>query len=356
MSVTVVTGARALIGTDLSLLEDPAIVVDEGRIVSVAARRDVHPTSARHVHCDDMTLLPGFIDAHVHIGFAEPRDVLAGGVTTVRDLGWPPKDIFPLVRFSLSPGFVGPRVLAAGQMLTAPGGYPTRAAWAPPGTGCEVSGPGDAREAVRKQTYLGASVIKVALNPPVGPVLDLATLTAIVEAAHERGLKTTGHVHGVKELDKALAAGLDELAHMLMGTERIPSETIDRMVEQGMRVVPTLSVRFGWDRKRAISNLRSFKDAGGMIVYGTDLGNAGPRPGIDPREVKALVAAGLTGTDVVRAATVDSARWLGLDGGCLSTAASADIIAVDGDPTLDPACLSAVRFVMRAGEVVRFPP
>lgn len=357
MTATVITGGRALVGERLDVLEDPAILVEDSRIVSIAPRTGVHPVHARHIHCDGMTLLPGFIDAHVHIGFAKPHDVLVRGITTARDLACPPGVIFPLKEASSEIGFDGPRVLAAGQMLTAPKGYPMRAGWAPPGTGLEVKGPEDAAEAVARQADAGADVIKVALNPPVGPTLDLATLKAIVAAAHSRGLRTTGHVYGVAELEKALSAGLDELAHMLMSPEIIPGPVLETMVAQGMRVVPTLSVRFGRDRKKAIANVQAFVAAGGTVIYGTDLGNAGPKPGIDRREVKAMSSAGLSGADIIRSATVDAAGWLRLtDTGVLSAGAAADVIAVMGDPLADPLSLADARFVMRAGVAVRFPP
>jgi imidazolonepropionase-like amidohydrolase len=357
MNRTVITAERALIGRDLEVLQDPAILVEGDRIISVAPRTKVHPENARHVHCDGMTLLPGFIDSHVHIGFADPHDVLVGGVTTVRDLGWPPDVIFPMKHASAEAGSDGPLILAAGQMLTAPGGYPTRAPWAPPGTGLEVSGPEAAVAAVKRQADSGADVIKVALNPPVGPTLDLDTLTSIVDAAHALGLKTTGHVHGLAELEKGLEAGLHELAHMLLSDEVIPAATITRMVDQSLVVVPTLSVRCGHDLETAIGNLRSFLEAGGSVVYGTDLGNAGPRPGIDPLEIAAMASAGMSATDIVRSATVAAAEWLRLsEAGRIAEGAVADMIAVPGDPEGDIEVLSHPRFVMRSGITYRFPP
>jgi imidazolonepropionase-like amidohydrolase len=275
-----------------------------------------------------MTLTPGFIDAHVHIGFYEPGRVLRGGVTTVRDLGWPADEIHALTARSRDAGFDGPEILAAGPILTAPGGYPTRATWAPPGTGREVRDAAEARSAVQEVAEHGASVIKVSLNPSVGPTLDAPTLAAIVERAHEKGLKVTGHVHGTNELEKALDARMDELAHMLMGDEVISARTIDRMVASGMAVVPTLSCRFGHERRTAIGNLVRFREAGGKVIYGTDLGNEGPRPGIDRREVEGMVHAGYSVSDVIRSATVDAAEWLGLnDRGALMPGRLADIVA-----------------------------
>ncbi|MFN2525327.1 MAG: amidohydrolase family protein, partial [Actinomycetota bacterium] len=242
-------GGRALIGRDLTLLAEAVLVVEDHRIAAVGRGAEVRvPEGAEVVDVAGFTLIPGFIDSHVHIGFYEPREVLAGGVTTVRDLGWPPDEIFELVRRSET-DLDMPRVLAAGAMLTAPGGYPTRAAWAPPGTGLEIASPDEARAAVDDLAQRGSAVIKIALYPEVGPTLDLETVSAIVAAAHDRGLKVTGHISGLAELDKAIAAGVDELAHMLMSAERIPDDTLADMVAAGMVVVPTLSIRTGSDRR-----------------------------------------------------------------------------------------------------------
>jgi imidazolonepropionase-like amidohydrolase len=173
-------------------------------------------------------------------------------------------------------------------------------------------------------------VIKVALNPEVGPVLDRSTLTAIVAAAAERGLGVTGHVTGIHELVKALDAGVSELAHMLMGRDVIPAEVIARMVAQEMAVVPTLAVRRGPDRRRAIANLEAFLAAGGQVVYGTDLGNSGPRPGIDRREVTAMEGAGMGPQEIVASATSDAARHLGVeDRGVIAEGMVADLVLLD---------------------------
>jgi imidazolonepropionase-like amidohydrolase len=237
-------------------------------------------------------------------------------------------------------------------MLTAPGGYPLAAGWAPQETGRPVADPAEASEAVVEQVERGAAVIKIALNPPAGPVLHEATLRAIVTAAHENGRRVTGHVHGLSELRKAVDAGVDELAHMLMSQERIPDSLLELMVRQDITVVPTLAVRFGRDRRKAIDNTRRFLAAGGRVVYGTDLGNAGPRPGIDPREVKAMTSAGMSPTEIIASATVESARYLGLErAGVLAPGMRADIVALQGDAVATAKALTRVVMVWRDGRL-----
>lgn len=348
-SVAIVARA-ALAGPRLERVAPATLVISGGRVETVAASP---PRGAEVVDARGCTLVPGFVDAHVHIAFADPHDVVAGGVTTARDLAWPPAEIHALARRSRAASFDGPLVLAAGPMLTAPGGYPTRAAWAPPGCGREVATPADARAAVATTLDEGACVVKVALNPPVGPTLPRDVLGAIVAAAHARGARVTGHVHGLDELDKALDAGVDELAHMLMSPERIPEATVRRMVAAGMTVVPTLSVRSD-DQDVACDNVARFVSAGGRVVYGTDLGNEGPGPGIDAREVGAMTRASMSSRAIVASATVEAAAYLGLARkGVLAPGYDADVVAVEGDADADAGALTRVRMVWRGGRRVR---
>src|SRR5204862_5158021 len=121
----------------------------------------------------DGVLLPAAADRHVHIALADPGAVLLGGVTAVRDLGWPPEEIFPLAAASEGPSFNGPLIRAAGPMITAPGGYPIGGSWAPPnGTGMVVVSPDDAILAVDYLAGRGAAQIKVALNAEWGPTVS----------------------------------------------------------------------------------------------------------------------------------------------------------------------------------------
>jgi len=354
VATTAIVGGRALVGTELEPIDEATVVISNDVIRAVGASAEIEPPEdAELVDATGFTLLPGFIDSHVHIGMAPPIEVLRGGVTTVRDLAWPPQTIWALSGKSKSEDWQGPEIIAAGQMLTVPDGYPLRAAWAPPDTGRAIRSAAEGWEAVDEQADSGACVIKVALNGLAGPTIDAGTLAAIVEAAHARGLRVTGHVHGLSELHKALDAGMDELAHMLMSPEPIPATTVNRMVSAHMTIVPTLSCFFGKEQTIAIENMRAFIAAGGHFVYGTDLGNEGPRPGIDPREVDALARAGLGDSDIVASATTRAAVHLGLtDRGALARGLLADVVAVLWVPGGDPIELTQVGMVWRRGRRV----
>jgi imidazolonepropionase-like amidohydrolase len=351
---TAVLGGSALLGERLESVDDAVILIDGRTITTAGSTSSVRvPADAATVDATDLTLVPGFIDAHVHIAFASPREVLSGGVTYARDLAWSPQEIWPLVEESKADAFPGPRLSAVGQMLTVEGGYPTGALWAPVGVARVVRSADDAVIAVANQADEGACAIKVALDAGAGPTLSRETLAAIVAAAHARGLRVTAHVSGLVELAKAIDAGVDELAHVLMSEERVPDDAITSMVRRGIVVVPTMSCRFGSDLELAIDNLRRHLQAGGEVVYGTDLGNEGPQPGIDARELAAMHESGMTVLEIIASATVDAARYLGLGStGSLAAGMEADVIAVRGDPTEDVRVLTSVEFVFRSGRLV----
>jgi imidazolonepropionase-like amidohydrolase len=345
-NTTIVTGATVLAGEELAPLVGQAVLIEDGSVARVGPSDMRAPNGAEIVDATGLTLMPGFIDAHVHIKFHSPRDVVTGGVTAVRDLGWPSGEIRPLVSESAHVDYAGP-------ILTAPGGYPTRAGWAPPGAALEVGDPETAQRAVDRVRDDGACAVKIALNPPVGPVFDTATLHALTARAHEHGLRVTAHVWGLDQLHAALDAHVDELAHMLLGPDKIPDGTIARMVSQEMAVVPTLSIRSGVDRWRAIDNLRRFVEAGGLVVYGTDLGNAGPRPGIDGREVRGMAWAGMSPRAIIASATVVASKWLGLPLSAIEEGRAADLVAVGGRPLEKARHLTDVRMVWRRGRRMR---
>lgn len=238
----------------------------------------------------DGTALPGFRDSHVHLGLADGTKLIDAGIAAVDDFGW---------ELEAARGWLNnenlPHITIAGQLLTAPGGYPTQSGWAPDGATYEIASAADAAAAVDRQYAAGAGFIKIALNADVGPVVDDDTLTAIVTHASSLGLRTAAHTQGVGQAERAFHAGVDRLAHAPW-SERLSDESIAAMARV-MSWVSTLDIH-GWGRYDADfavanDNVRRFYAAGGDIRYGTDLGN-GPLPlGINHRELLALEHAGL---------------------------------------------------------------
>ena len=343
VGVTVLDGGGGPPARDQTVVAAGGVITRVGPAGQVAA-----PPEAVLVDGAGGTLLPGIVDAHVHLGFYPPAQVLAGGVTTVRDLGWPRERLDALREGAAAPGAASPRLLAAGQIVTVPGGYPTRAPWAPPGTARPVDGAAEAVAAVAELAGTGAAVIKVALDDRVGPTLPAPVLAALVGAAAERGLGVTAHVGTAVEAAKALAAGVGELAHWPFDSRPLPDPLVDALAESVV-AVPTLHI----DPTRARrAGLRRFVARGGRVVYGTDLGNQGPPPAVDTEELRLLVGAGLAPGQALAAATSVAAAHLGLAGtGVVAPGARADLLLVDGDPLADLTALSRVRLVTRDGWV-----
>lgn len=294
----------------------------------------------------DGVLLPGLVDHHVHTGLVDASALSRAGLTTVRDLGWIPDEIWETAAASGDGRTPGPRVLAAGPFLTAPGGYPTRQQWAPEGIAWELRGPEDAERAVGALTGHQPCTVKIALNDEAGPCPDDETLDAVVRCAHRSGLPVTAHTEGAGQAERAARAGVDQLAHTPF-SERLDDRLLDRLAAT-TGVISTIDIH-GWgadtpERRVAVDNLRGFHRRGGTVHYGTDLGN-GPLPlGVNAREIAALREAGLTATDVLVAMTG------GVPGaGSLAPGARADLVAVPGDPLSEPECLACATPVLKAG-------
>jgi imidazolonepropionase-like amidohydrolase len=319
-------------------------VIAEGGIITFAGPSAGSPLADERLEVDGF-LMPAIADRHVHVRLADPGAVLLGGVAAVRDLAWPADEIFALADASELPSFNGPLIRAAGPMLTGRGGYPTKASWAPPGTGLELDGPEHTARVVNELASRGAGVIKVSLNAEAGPTPSDAELTALVESAHGRGLPVAAHVQGVGQAERAVGAGLDEFAHAPW-TERL-SEQLLEAAARTMRVVSTLDIlSFGDvtpELRTACDNLVRFRAAGGQVVYGTDLGNGAIPPGIDVREALLLhEAVRMSPEEVLTAMTATR----------LEPGAPADLIALGRDPLEELDALRDLKLVVRAGRVV----
>lgn len=358
MTVTAVRAPLGWLGPG-RLVEDVLVVLDGGRVayagsaagVGVVASGTeggtetldggpVPPEPDQEIHFEGF-LMPGVVDRHVHIGMADPFSVVAGGVTAVRDLGWPPEVVLSMAGASEGPAFNGPLIRAAGPMLTCPGGYPTRSGWAPNGTGLEVRGAEEAAGAASVLLEAGAAVLKVALNSEAGPTLSDQDLVAICDVAHRGGTIVTAHCQGREQAARALGAGVDEFAHCPW-SERLADELIEAMAKR-MRIVSTLDIlSYGRDTpelRTAIDNLRRFLAAGGRVAYGTDLGNGPIPPGIHVGEAWHLRTAGLSGEEVLEALTFRP----------LAAGEPADLVGLGGNPLEDLDALANVRLVLRAG-------
>jgi imidazolonepropionase-like amidohydrolase len=402
-----VRGSHVLDVESGELSDRNVVVIRDSRVVSVEA---TVPADARLIDLPDSILMPGLIDAHTHIllhgnkGAEEARYQLMeeypahriahavqamrisldNGFTTIRDLGSEGVGYADVaLRDAVAEGIIeGPRMLVAGPALSSTGTYPVqryRPDWAFPAGVQVVDGADACRRAVREQISYGADWIKVYTNSGAGRTLNAdgyidsppnwtaEELTAIVSEAHSRGTKVAAHATSDIGLDMALAAGVDSIEH---GYSIRPAAA-KLMAERGVYLSPTMLAADYviehrarergpiWQAIRDVQarTLRNCLDAGVKIAFGTDVGGFPWTEFNQAEEMPFLERIGMSATDIIRSATTVAAELLGLasEVGTLRPGASADIIAVKGDPRSDLTRLASIDFVMRAGQVVRSP-
>ena len=316
------------------------------------------PVGVRVIGAGHNWVGPGIIDAHVHLAFGSAEEALCGGVVGVRDLGSPRRDALRLRTGHRRPPARTPYIGVAGPILTATNGYPSRS-WGANGFASFLATPAQARLAVRGLAGDGVDVVKVAVERgPDGalPVPSTAVLRAVVEAAHGAGLKVVAHALTVEAVGRVIDAGVDELAHTPV--EPLPEALVDRIAAAGVTVISTLQTFFSTGSGRAAAaNAAALHRAGVPLVYGTDLGNAGTRTGVDPRELDRLADAGLGRFGALRAATDGAAGVAGmrLRTGRLEQGRPAAAVLLNGDPLVEPGVWRVPRAVVCDGRLVEPP-
>ena len=347
------------------------------------------------------TVLPGLIDAHVHVasdtsrspGFGPPPAqhgepprpaglaqyilaatadrILRSGFTTVRDVGAYDDEVLAL-RAAIDAELVpGPRVYTCGRIIsaTAPGGEIFHSMYR------EADGPWEMRKAVREQLKRGAEFIKfmatgarsVVLEDPEPAQMTLEEMKAIVDEAHRMGKRVAAHAEGLEGTRWALEAGADTIEHGL-ALHREP-KLLDDMAERGTVLVPTISTfhdlaeRFAnifpavlveqakRQLEEAMHTVDTARREGVTLALGYD---SGP-PGSSAQELMRLLEAGLSVSEGLWAATLGGAAALGRDDlGRLAIGSRADAVAIDGRPDEDPTVLTrpeAIRLVVGRGRV-----
>ncbi|MFL6238426.1 MAG: amidohydrolase family protein [Actinomycetes bacterium] len=328
---------RVWAGGAAAPVDDAAVVLDEvGRVARIGPAAAVGEVGGLPIlGAATAWIGPGVVDAHVHLAFGSPADVVAGGVTSARDLGAPMSAAMQWRTPDRS--LSSPHVGVAGPIVTAPGGYPSRS-WGRDGFAV-FAADAAAAHAVVAQLAGQVDVVKLALEPAGGPVPGVDVAVAVVRAAHEAGLAVTAHALTAATVATALAAGVDELAHMPV--EPLGPDLVEAIAAADMLVVSTIQTFVssgGSAGEAALANARASHGAGVRIAYGSDLGNTGTTPGVDPGELRHLAAIGLGAGGALRAATEVAATAAGVRGGRgrLIVGAPADLVVLTGDPTNEP--------------------
>ncbi len=395
---TAVVRATLVDGTGADPVKDAAVIVRGERIDAVGRGSRFHvPPSATVVDAGGRFLLPGMIDAHVHIshpwfcpirseGSAEAydtavaihnlRSALQAGITTVRDTCG--SRINLALRAAIRRGILlGPRILTAGRGLCMTGGHGSGL----PGVR-EVDSPAAVRQAVREEKKAGADFIKLLSSHRTDfPEFSDEEIVAGVGEAHRLGLRVAIHAANSASIRAAVLAGVDTVEHGSF----LDEESAQRMAQQGIALVPTLWVKhdlaerlrtsdgaprgfagadprdiaesalwFGRCVAQLPETIRIARACGVQIAAGTDFVMADNAWALLPEEVEWMVRLGLTPAEAVQSATRIGAAALGLGDllGTVEPGKQADLILVDRNPLDDVTALGEVSWVMKGGRPV----
>jgi imidazolonepropionase-like amidohydrolase len=395
-------------GTGAGPVNNATVVVTGDRIVAVGPSGSVTvPAGARVIDLGDVTLLPGFIDAHTHIigrtlgdpmadlavvkdyesygaiiGVENARKTLMSGFTSIRVLGSGNFDDMALRQAIMDGRAVGPRIETAGHAIGITGGHCDENGFRPgllqlgPIDGV-ADGPEQIRSAVRNQVKAGADVIKMCATGGVlseGDAVGATQYTyeemkALVDEATQLGRKVAAHAHGTDGIKIAVRAGVTSIEHGSF----LDDEGAKLMASRGTFLVPTLMAgeaveRFA--RSGVLKGLRAEKALAAaaamrkgiklavanhvQIALGTD---AGVIPhGTNAHEFGLMVEwGGMTPAAALNAGTLNAARLLGWDrnAGSLTAGKWADIVAVPGNPLSDIHTTERVTFVMKGGVIYK---
>ncbi len=390
-----IRNGRVFDGVDGSLSEPGRSIHIEGdRITWIGSDADA-PYDDTVIDAEGRSILPGLIDGHVHLAHdgigdlaAQAREdthtiaslraaqnarlTLHSGVTTVKDLGAVDNIVIDLNR-AIEGGLVpGPRIVAAGRVITMTGGHGHF-------IGVEADGVDAVRSATRGQLKLGAGTIKAMATggvltvevKPTQPALLRAELEAIVEEAHNAGRRVSTHAIGREGIENSIRAGVDTIEHGFY----LDEELFSLAIEHGTYLVPTLSAVSGivsggahgecapeWIRQKAVAELdrsremfRQAVEAGMRIAAGTDAGTPFNPHDQLVNEMIEMVRIGLSPARTLLSATRDGAEnaSMGELVGTLEPGKFADLIILDGDPIERIEALRDLVFVMKGGVIYR---
>lgn len=397
-SPLLLTGARVLAADGTGWLEDHAVLIERGRISTVAPRGDIAtPSTTRRVELTGLYLVPGLIDLHTHLllhpydetswndqvlreslelrtirAVTAARATLEAGFTTVRELGTEGAAFADVaLRDAIEQGIVpGPRILAATRALVATGAYGPMGfdpRFSIPKGAQSADGVAGVRRATREQIAAGADWIKIYADyrrrpgAPSTPTFSADELAAIVDEAESAGLPVAAHASTPEAIRRAVEAGVDTIEHGYGATP----EVLSLMAARDVALCPTLAANEAIVEYRGLAQghgeaerlirarhlIADALEAGVTLALGSDAGVFDH--GDNARELELMVDYGLSPAAALAAATVTAAAVLGREElGRITPGAMADLVAVGTDPLADISALRAPPWVMKGGEVV----
>jgi imidazolonepropionase-like amidohydrolase len=353
MPTIAIENVRIFDGTKLT--EPKTIVIENGLISEKTSGDTVFDGNGR-------ALLPGLIDSHVHANSAENLALAAkSGITTMFDMANPVPEVTDSLR----------NRMGTTQILSCY--YPALAGddLGMPPNSIVASAP-DAERYVSEVVDLGADYIKIILASPTKvrlnpPVWKPEILSAVVNSAHKHGKKTVAHVTASDTYRAAINAGVDILTHVPM-VKPLPMPVIKEMANKGIVDIPTMVMMGGiisavkkmsrfapLNFKSVVKSVRKMRKSGITILTGTDANDIDGVPAQVPhnslrKELEFLVEAGFSPTEALRSTTILSAKVFGLsDRGAIEIGRRADLVLVDGDPTVNIKSVAAVKMVWIGG-------
>ena len=392
MKDLLVTADRLIDGTGRPPIEKGALLVSGGSIRWVGSVDELPEGADAEVKdLPGCTILPGLIDAHVHLslmGGADPwaemvgdsigraalkatynaKATLFAGITTVRDMGSKGGTVIEVAR-AIEEGLLeGPHVQAAGRCIVMTGGHGYA-------FGGEVDGVDEARKATREDLKMGAGVLKVmatggVLTPGVEPgaaQLTIEEMRAVAEEAHKAGRRVAAHAHGAEGIKNALRAGIDSIEHC----SYLDEEAVELFRKTGAYMVSTLiaSMSLIWkiDDPRLpgyvvekikrhidheVASLERAIRARLKIAAGSDAGSALNPHNRLPKQVALLVEHGMSPMEAIQAGTKVSSQALNMakEVGTLERGKVADALIVRGDPLEDISVLEEVVAIVKSGK------
>ena len=400
-AATVAVTADHLVDVATGKVTDkPLVVIVDGRISKIGKQGDVVPSGASRVDLPGVTLLPGLIDMHVHltssplfsgynsleysdafwavIGTRHAKDTLEAGFTTVRNVG---SEFYGDVglREAIDAGFIpGPRIVTAAYSFGATGGH-CDSTFFPPSmdekSPYNISGPDQARDAVRKLRKYGAQVIKICAtggvfsrgDSPGAQQLTFEEMKAVADEAHMAGLKVAAHAHGASGIRTAILAGIDTIEHASLVDDEGIRLALQHGTYFGMDIYNTdytqsegkkngvLEANLQKDREIGLIQRQNYQKAlkaGVKMIFSSD---AGVYPhGDNAKQLATMVQWGATPLQAIQSATVTSAQALGQerDVGQVVLGAWGDLVGVIGNPLADVSVFQHPVFVMKGGDVV----
>ena len=384
---------------------DYSITIEDMLITSIDKGFISLPENFSLIDLRGLTLMPGLMDMHVHLGQEyqskserpikterETSAILASvhalttlkaGFTTVRQVGDSGLIAISL-RDAINKGYVkGPRIYTSGKSIATTGGHadPTNGKSIddydyPVAEDGVINGPYEAYTAVRQRYKDGADGIKLTVTGGVlsvaksgdNPQFTFEEVEAVVKAAKDYGMWVAVHAHGAQGMKRAVLAGVDSVEHGTFMTD----EVMDLMIERGTYYVPTISAGEFVAEKSKIDNyfpeivrpkaasvgpqigatFNKAYDKGVKIAFGTD---AGVQPhGTNWMEFVFMVQYGMPNMKAIQSSTIETARFLDIDDklGSIEVGKIADLVAVNGNPLKDIKVMEFVEFVMKNGEVI----